>query len=122
MHQHSSGEEPKDKDGYSLSKRINELNDKASQLLLFLSFAIVAAILLEANPKLTPHELAAVKWSLRFWIIGLFPVLLSVLPVKEIRFNRATWYRKIQTAKVVLLFAAVSLMILGAIALLCAIW
>ena len=106
----------------SLSERIKELNDKASQLLLFLSFAIAAAVLLQANPKLTAHELAAVNWSLRFWVLGLFPILLSVLPVKDIRFNRTTWYRKVQTVKVVLLFAAVLLMILGAIALLCAIW
>lgn len=53
-----------------IEKRIKDLNDKASQLLLFLSFALVAAILLETNQvqghALTSCQSIAVKWSLRF--------------------------------------------------------
>jgi hypothetical protein len=102
-----------------LGDRLNELNQKATQLLMFLSFAIVAAILLES----APHELTrasqkiALKRSLRFWTLSLFPTLVIVLPVKEVM--RYEWAR---SAKVILLTVAVVLIILGATAFLCAIW
>lgn len=102
-----------------LSKRLNELNSKATQLLLFLSFAMVAAILLETNQVsvFTACQKVAAKWSLRFWVISLFPILLTVLPIQEIiSLNRARWI------KVTLLTIAVLLIICGAIAFLCAIW
>jgi hypothetical protein len=98
-------------------RRLGELNEKATQLLLFLSFAMVAAILLETSPILAACQKIAVKWSLRFWAISLFPTLLIVLPIQEvIAPNRARW------AKVVLLMIAVVLVIAGAVAFLCAIW
>lgn len=106
-----------------LSKRIKELNDKASQLLLFLSFAIAGAVLLEANTKvLTTCQLNSLKWSLRFWVISLFPILVSVLPVKELAFDNVSWYQKVQRSKVLLLWGAVLLMVCGAIGFLIAIW
>ena len=66
-------------------RRIAELNHKATQLLTFLSFALVAAILLETAQVnvLTACQKIAVKWSLRFWVFSIFPILLIVLPVKE---------------------------------------
>lgn len=100
-------------------KRLNELNSKATQLLTFLSFAMVAAILLETSQVLvlTACQKVAVNWSLRFWVLSLFPILLIVLPVQEIvPRNRARW------SKVILLGLAVLLVICGAIAFLCAIW
>lgn len=115
-------QEPRRKDA-SLSERINELNDKASQLLLFLSFAIVAAVLLQSNTNvLTASQLSSAKWSLRFWVVSLFPILVSVLPVKDFALDRVKWYRKVQMVKMVLLWVAVFLMVCGAIGFLCAIW
>lgn len=122
MNHDSRMEELRRKDA-SLSERIKELNDKASQLLLFLSFAIVADVLLESNTNvLTASQLSSVKWSLRFWVISLFPILVSVLPVKDFALDRVTWYRKVQMVKMVLLWVAVLLMVCGAIGFLCAIW
>jgi hypothetical protein len=100
-------------------RRLNELNSKASQLLIFLSFAIVAAILLETSQVcvLTVFQKIAVKWSLRFWVTSLFPILLIVVPIQEIvPHKRARW------TKVILLGFAVLLVICGAIAFLCAVW
>ncbi len=100
-------------------RRLQELNQKATQLLTFLSFAMVAAILLETSQVfiLTPCQKIAVKWSLRFWVISLFPILFIVLPIQEIvHHNRARW------VKVILLGIAVLLVISGAVAFLCAIW
>ena len=102
-----------------VADRLRDLNQKATQLLTFLSFALVAAILLETSQKsvLTVCQMIAVKWSLRLWVFSLFPVLLIVLPIQEIiEPNTARWI------KVVLLWLAVLLIISGAIALLCAIW
>src|ERR1700674_5850899 len=104
--------------------RIKELNDKATQLLTFLSFALIAAILLETAPSnvLTSCQKIAAKWSMRFWVLSLFPILAIVLPVKEWNTGDTTWFKHLRTAKVVLLTIAVLLIIPGAIAFLCAIW
>ena len=99
--------------------RLKELNEKATQLLVFLSFALVAAILLETSQTgvLTACQKVAVKSSLRFWVFGLFPILLIVLPIQEfVQHNHA------RSAKVILLSIAVLLIISGAAAFLCAIW
>lgn len=112
-------------DSENMERRIRELGQKATQLLTFLSFALVAAILLESGPStlLSSCQRVAVKWSLRFWVVSLFPILLSVLPIKEFREEDETWYRRVRGFKVLLLWIAVTLLIIpGAIALLCAIW
>lgn len=101
--------------------RITELNNKASQLLMALSFAIAAAILLTRS-ALTPCEHAALRWSLRFWVLSVFPALLIILPAKEFRADDITWYRRVRTAKVVFLWTAVVLIGFGAVAFLCAVW
>jgi len=99
--------------------RLRDLNQKATQLLTFLSFALVAAILLETSQVsvLTACQKIAVKWSLRFWVFSLFPILVVVLPIQEIvNRNHARLF------KVVLLWIAVLLIISGAVAFLCAVW
>lgn len=69
-----------------LSERINELSNKATQLLTFLSFAIVSAVLLETaqSPVLAPYQRGAIKWAMRFWVMALFPILINVFPVKDL--------------------------------------
>jgi len=104
--------------------RIAELNRKASQLLTFLSFTLAAAVLLEINETkmLNTCQQVAVKWSLRFLVLSLFPTLLVVLPVKEWGAKEAPRYRRIRNTKVVFLTGAIGLIIFGAVAFLCAIW
>lgn len=102
-----------------LVDRLQELNRKATQLLTFLSFAIVAAILLETNKPnfLTSCQQIAAKYSLRFWVISLFPILVMVLPIQEF-----VGSKKAVIVKVVLLWVAILLIIPGAAAFLCSVW
>jgi hypothetical protein len=108
-----------DGESHAVIDRLQELNRKATQLLTFLSFAIVAAILLQTNKMgfLTPCEEVAARYSLRFWVMSLFPILAIVLPIHElVGSDRA------RRVKIVLLWVAVLLVISGATAFLCAVW
>lgn len=106
----------------TLENRIRELNDKATQILTALSFAIAAAVLLKDSPTLTPGEHIALRWSLRFWVLGLFPVLAMIPAVKEFQDGNSSWYRTIRNTKATFLWIAVALISCGAIAFLCAVW
>lgn len=106
---------------HPLEHRISELNRKASQLLTALSFAIAAAILLKQY-MCTPFQNAMLRWSLRLWVISLFPVLVMILAVKEFRVPSTLWYRTVRRLKVLLLWIAVGLIFFGALAFLLAVW
>src|SRR5215471_10540279 len=93
-----------DKIDLDMSERIRGLNDKANQLLLFLSFALVAGVTLQAAGKdvLTVWKALALKCALRFWVLALFPILVSILPVREVflrwlglSLNTLRWYKAI---------------------------
>ena len=91
-----------------LKQRLEELGTKSSQVLLFLSFAIVGAATLDAKSQ-------AMKWAIRWWIFAVFPLLLAVLPVKEFDWNDSRWYDRIRTWKVRALWLAIALSMIGAI-------
>lgn len=107
-----------------LSDRINELGAKATQLLTFLSFALVAGLLLETaqSPVLGPQQNLRMKWAIRLWAMALFPILVNVLPVKDFKWSNAHWYDFARWGKFGLLWVAVLLMIGGVLEFLCAIW
>lgn len=106
-----------------LRRRIKELGDKATQLLTFLSFAIAAVVILaDKRDHLGPFQIVAVRWTLRFWVLAFFPILLNTLPVKEFDWECLHWYRRVRQGKVILLWFAVLLIICGSIAFLCTIW
>ena len=93
--------------------RINELGNKSTQLLLFLSFAIVGAATLNSHEL--PVDSALVRAAMSWWVIAVFPVLLGVAPVKDLKWKDVHWYRVMAWVKCVLLWAAVVLSIGGAI-------
>ena len=93
-----------------LSTRINELGNKSGQILLFLSFVMVCAATLEAVKGEHVPELNA---ALRWWKWALFPVLVSILPMKEFRWDNRNWYRVIRCLRVFLLWVTVILISLG---------
>ena len=93
--------------------RINELGNKSTQLLLFLSFAIVGAATL--NSRELPVNSALVRSAMSWWVIAVFPVLLGVAPVKDLRWKNPEWYMVMAWAKCGLLWTAVLLSIGGAI-------
>jgi hypothetical protein len=105
-----------------LEKRIKQLGDKASQLLLFLSFALVVAAILETQGNLSPSQTMLITFGMRCWTGAIFPILISVLPVKEIREHSEKWYEIVRWSKFVLLWIAISCIFVGAIFFLCAIW
>lgn len=107
-----------------LSQRINELGDKATQLLTFLSFAIVSGVLLEtAQPQLlAPYQRGAIRWAMRFWVMAIFPILINVFPLKDLKWGNARWYDRARWGKFGLLGLSVLLIICGVVEFLCGIW
>ncbi len=107
----------------ALEKRIKQLGDKASQLLLFLSFALVVAALLETQgDRLGPCQTAFITTAMRFWVGAIFPILVSILPLKEIRENCTPWYNFVRWSKFGLLWAAIFSVFIGALFFLLGVW
>lgn len=95
-------------------ERIKELNDKATQILIFLSFAMVAAVTLRSTlPPGCSQNL--VTCAMRWWTGAIFPVILCVLPVKDILRDKVRWYPRIRWGKFALLCLAVVFIIGGAV-------
>ena len=96
-----------------LGIRINELGTKSTQLLQFLSFAIIGAATLRTAQFAADQTLVrAATW---WWILAVFPILLAVLPVKDFRWNGRTWYRFLVWVKCLLLWVAVIFSGVGAV-------
>ena len=96
-----------------LGARINELGNKSTQMLLFLTFAILGAVTL-MNRDCSGQErlVRAATW---WWMLAVFPVLLGVLPVKDFNWNNRSWYRFLVYAKCLFLWASAILSGIGAI-------
>ncbi len=97
----------------ALEARIRELGDKSTNLLLFMSFAIVGAASLKYDQL--PVDSGLVRSAMRWWILAVSPVLLGVLPVKELRLNNRRWYSIAVWTKILVLWTAVALSLAGAI-------
>ena len=94
-----------------ISKRIEELGNKSSQILLFLSFAMVSV----ATLKTINHAPTALDNALLWWKWALLPVLVCVLPMKEFGWNSLAWYQVIRWIRFGLLWLAVGLIVGGVI-------
>jgi len=105
-----------------LKGRIKELNAKFSQMLLFLTLAIVGAATL--NPDDLDISSTRVRSAIMWFVIAIFPVLAGVFPVKELgrSFSRdeRKWLTIIVKGKILLLVIAVILSAFGACSLLVA--
>jgi hypothetical protein len=100
-----------------LDKRIEELNNKCTQVLVFLSFGIAAAVLLWSNKPSSMNDIQQnfVLGAMSRWIWAIFPTLLGVLPLKEISENNLRWYTFLRKFKFVVLWAAIILIFWGAV-------
>ena len=100
---------------HDLSERINELNEKGTQLLLFLSFALVAGVTLRVAAKdvLTVQQAHALTCAMRLWVIAFFPILASVLPVKELFQRFGLSLEILRCIKMLLLILAIVLICVG---------
>jgi hypothetical protein len=101
-----------DRDLKELQKRIKQLNDKASQMLLFLSFAIVGGA--TVNAAALPANPALVRSAMQWWVWAVAPVLIGVLPLRELRWNNKRWYWWVRAIKVAVMWVAVGLSAKGA--------
>jgi len=97
-----------------LATRLGELNNTASQVLIFLSFGIVGGVtFLTLNPG--PATKAAIHGALRWWIGAIFPTVIGILPLKEIRDRDVRWYRAFLWVRFVLMWSALVCIFVGAI-------
>lgn len=107
----------------NLRSRIKQLGDKATQLLTFLSFALVVAAILETQgQKLGPCQTTLMTFAMRCWAGAIFPILIGILPVKEINEDSVKWYNFVRWAKFALLWVAIIAISVGAGFFVCAIW
>jgi hypothetical protein len=93
--------------------RIEELGNKSSQILLFLSFAIVAAVTL-SGACIEPSKKLAVNQAMRWWVRAVFPTVLGIVPLKEFCWECPRWYCLIGWFKFALLWGALICIVWGA--------
>jgi len=101
-----------------LEKRIKELGDKSTQVLIFLSFAMVSIITLENRTNICNHILYSLNISLLWLEAALIPVLLGVLPLKEICIRNHKYYVFLVMLKFFLLIIAIIFILFGIISFL----
>jgi hypothetical protein len=102
-----------------LKGRIKELNEKSTQLLIFLSFAIAAVVFLGYGSNSAVNNPVSQRISqsgvLRWWVVAIFPVIIGVLPLKEFGRNKPRWYRVVIWLKFWLLWVAIFDIVVGAV-------
>lgn len=98
---------------HELRLRIDELNRKSAQLLIFLAIGIAAAILLWSADLLTVGQQDYLLHAMRWWLLAILPAALAVLPLREFRENSRLWYGTVRYLKFVLLWLAISFIVVG---------
>jgi len=98
-----------------LRKRIQELNAKGTQVLMFLSFGIAATVLLWSTDLLADVEQDLLLGAMRWWVLAILPAVIGILPLKEIRENNRWWYGFVRWLKFVLLWSAIICIVVGTI-------
>lgn len=97
------------------SKRIKELGDKSTQVLIFLSFALVVVATLSTNANLEAPQRAAIAATMWWWAVAIFPTILGIVPVKDIKWNSLRWYCGMRWIKFALLWFAAFCILVGAL-------
>jgi hypothetical protein len=96
-----------------LRKRIKELNNKGTQVLIFLSFGIAATVLLWSTDLLNAIQQDLLLGAMRWWVLAILPTVIGILPLKEIRENNRRWYGFLRWLKFVLLWLAIIFIVVG---------
>jgi hypothetical protein len=96
-----------------IAHRLLELNNTSSQILIFLSFAIVAAVTFLA-PGLEASRRSAVSGALRWWIGAIFPTVIGIIPLKEVADGSLPWYNFVLWMRYALLWCAIICILVGA--------
>jgi len=96
-----------------LRKRIEELNHRSAQLLIFLSFGIAATVLLWSSDLLNALQQDLLISAMRLWVLAILPAVIGILPLKEIRENNHSWYSLLRWFKFVLLWLVIICIVVG---------
>jgi hypothetical protein len=96
-----------------LRKRIKELNNKGTQVLIFLGFGIAATVLLWSTDLLNAAQQDLLLGAMRWWVLAILPTVIGILPLKELRENNLRWYGFLRWLKFVLLWLAIILIVVG---------
>lgn len=97
-----------------LRRRIKELNNKGTQVLIFLSFGIAATVLLWTTDLLNAVQQDLLLGAMRWWVLAILPTVIGILPLKEIRENNCRWYGFLRWFKFVLLWLTIIFIVVGA--------
>ena len=96
-----------------LRKRIEELNRKGTQILIFLAFALAGAVLFWSTEGIADLQQDLLLSTMRWWALAILPSVIGILPVKEIRENNGSWYSFVRWLKIVLLWLAIICIVVG---------
>ena len=97
-----------------IAQHLAELTNSSSQVLIFLSFAIVAAVTF-LTPELQALQRGAVNAALRWWIGAIFPTVLGIIPLKVVADESLPWYNFLLWMRYVALWCAIICIFIGAI-------
>jgi hypothetical protein len=110
-----------------LLERIEQLGQKSTQVLIFLSFAFLATITLKSDPSLTQNQQKDLIYAMRWWAVALPLILCQVFPVRDLvdyvkSWDKVKWYECIRWVKVLFLIVAIVLIVCGAVYFGLAVW
>ncbi|MGA7381637.1 MAG: hypothetical protein WBX03_12375 [Terriglobales bacterium] len=97
-----------------IAQHLAELTNSSSQVLIFLSFAIVAAVTY-LTPGLDASRRNAVDAALRWWTGAIFPTVLGIIPLKVVADESLPWYNFLLWMRYVVLWCAIVCIFIGAI-------
>jgi hypothetical protein len=96
-----------------LRKRIEELNHRGTQILIFLSFGIAATVLLWSTDLLGTVQQDLLLRAMRWWVLAILPAATGILPLREFRENNRRWYGFVRYVKFALIWLAIIFIIAG---------
>jgi hypothetical protein len=97
-----------------LSTRMKELSDKSTLILIFLSFGLTVCAAVGSYSSLVPAQARALALAMHWWMCAVYPVILGIVPLKEIRWNNPTWYAIVHWVKFSLVWVACIFVFIGA--------
>lgn len=97
-----------------VSLRLNELSNTSSQILIFLSFAIVAGVTYESS-NLDPVRRSALSSALHWWTGAIFPTVVGMIPMKEFNDHSIRWHRFLMWMRFALMWTGCVCIFVGAI-------
>jgi len=97
-----------------ITARLTELNNTSSQILIFLSFAIVAGVTY-LTPALDPSRRIALGAALHWWTGAIFPTVIGIVPLKELNDHSLPFHRFLMWTRFVLMWSGIVCIFIGAI-------